>query len=336
MEKDPPHARLYYLFGTPDHPHGASWLSRLPAGIFAISVGLFGLVGAWRRAVSYGWDAAADVPPLMIWPVTAIWGLSLLLYALKCLRYPQAVLAEFRHPVQGSLQALLPLSVLLAVVQLNQPGENAWLLVTVLALGLIAFLAWRALSLLATGRMPANAVTPALYLPIVGTGLVGGMAMASLHYTGWAALLFGSGVAGWALLEARVLNRLFDGPLPDILRPTIGVELAPPVISTLSASMIWPAIPGEALVVGLGVAIVPFAAVCARYSWWSAAPFSLGFWSFSFPLAALAAAVLEVTHRGAWPMWIGNAVLVAVSIVIGWLALRTLALLLRSKLLPAD
>lgn len=336
MEKDPSHARLYYLFGTHNHPHGTSWLARLPAGIFAISVGLFGLVGAWRRAVSYGWVAASDIAAVMIWPVTAIWGLSLLLYALKCLRYPQAVLGEFRHPVQGSLQALLPLSVLLAVIQLNSPGQDVWLFVALLALGLISFIAWHVLSTLATNRMPANAVTPALYVPLCGTGLVGGMAMASLHYTGCAALLFGSGLAGWALLEARVLNRLFEGTVPEVLRSTVGVELAPPVIATVSAALVWPSLPGEALAVGLGVAMMPFAGVLARYSWWTAVPFSIGFWSFSFPLAALATAVIEVAHRSGWPSSIGIAVLLAVSAVIAWLLYRTIALLVQGRLLPPE
>lgn len=335
MENEHPHARLYYLFGT-HQPHDTSWLARLPAGIFAISVGLFGLIGAWRRAALHGWKIAGDIADVMIWPVTAIWGTSLLLYLVKCQRHPQAVLSEFRHPVQGALQALLPLSTLLAVIQLHRPEQGIWLFVALLALGLISFIAWNVLSTLATGRMPANAVTPALYLPLCGTGLVGSMTMASLHYSSGAALLFGSGLAGWALLEARVLNRLFEGSVPEVLRPTVGVELAPPVISTLSAAIVWPELPGEALAVGLGVAIVPFAGVIARYSWWSAVPFSIGFWSFSFPLAALAAAVIEVTHRCGWPVWIGWAMLIAVSATIAWLLARTIVLLVQRKLIPAE
>jgi len=50
--------------------------------------------------------------------------------------------------------------------------------------------------LLSTGRMPAELVTPALYLPIVPGGLVGGMALAAVGFPGWAGLLFGSGTGG--------------------------------------------------------------------------------------------------------------------------------------------
>ena len=336
MDNENPRARLYYLFGTNQNPQGASWLARLPAGIFAISVGLFGLAGAWRRAASFGWPVAEDVAGFLIWPVGAIWIVSLTLYALKCRRHPQAVLREHRHPVQGSLQALLPLSVLLAVIHFNRPGQGVWLVLTLLALGLHLAIAVRVVTTLATGRMPSNAITPALYLPVVGGAMVGGMALATLHYPGWAAMLFGTGLSGWALLEARILSKLFEGPMPESLRPTIGVELAPPVIATLTAAVIWPQLPADALMVGLGVSIAPFIGVMARYRWWRNVPFSIGFWSFSFPLAALASAILEAVHRGGWPLWIGIAALLTASAVIAFLAVRTAILLLQGRLLTAD
>jgi tellurite resistance protein len=334
MDNENPRARLYYLFGTNQHPHGSSWLARLPAGIFAISVGLFGLVGAWRRAAAFGWQIAGDVAALLIWPVVAIWVISLILYALKCKRHPESVIQEYRHPVQGSLQALIPLSVLLAVIHFNQPHQGVWLVLALVALGLHLVIALRVVSTLATGRMPTNAITPALYLPVVGGALVGAMSLAALQYPGWAAMLFGTGLSGWALLEARILSKLFEGPMPEGVRPTIGVELAPPAIATLTAAVIWPQLPAEVLMIGLGVSIAPFVGVMARYRWWCDVPFSVGFWSFSFPLAALASVILEAVNRGSWPSWIGIVALLAATSVIAFLALRTAILLLQGRFLP--
>ncbi|WP_136418725.1 hypothetical protein [Herbaspirillum sp. ST 5-3] len=333
MDNENPRARLYYLFGA-NSPQKSSWLERLPAGLFAISVGLFGLLAAWRRAAAYRWDFAADVSELLIWPVTAIWGASLLLYILKCRFYPKAVMREYRHPVHGSLQALIPLSILLAVIQFKQPGQDVWLVLTLLALGLNLIIALPVVSVLATGQMPSNAVTPALYLPVVGGALIGGMTLGALHYPGWGALLFGTGISGWALLEARILSTLFEGPMPEAVRPTIGVELAPPTIATLTAATIWPELPGEALAIGLGLSIGPFVGVMVRYHWWTKVPFSIGFWSFSFPLAALASVMLETVHRGGWPLWIGILALVLASTVIAFLSLRTLILLAQGRLFP--
>ncbi len=336
MDNEHPRARLYYLFGVSRHPQHTSWLARLPASAFGVSVGLFGLTGAWRRAAASGWRLAQDAADLLIWPVTAIWLLSLALYALKCRRHPSAVLAEFRHPVQGPQQALIPMSTLLAIMLLGRPDQGIWLVLALVALGLSAVIAYRVVSVLATGEMPANAITPALYLPFVGGALVGAMTMATLGYQGWGAMLFGAGLSGWALLEARVLSSLFAGPMPEALRPTIGVELAPPVVATLSAATVWPQLPGDILAIGLGVAIPLFAGVLARYRWWGRVPFSLGFWSFSFPLAALASVVIEAVRRGGWPLWIGSATLVAASVAVALLLAGTLVLLLRGRLLPVD
>ena len=328
-------ARLYYLFRTNQHP-GSSWVAQLPAGLFAIPVGLFGLAGAWRRAAAYGWSIAADIASFLTWSAAAVLAVALLLYAVKAKRYWPAVLRESNHPVQGSLQALLPLAILLAVINFGNPEYGIWLAVTLPAIGLNALIGYRVIAMLATGQMPANAVTPALYLPIVGGALVGSMAMTALGYQAWGAVLFGIGLAGWALLEARVLSALFDGPLPEAVRATIGVELAPPAVATLAAAVIWPELPGTALAVGVGISIVPFAGVLARFRWWSDVPFSLGFWSFSFPLAAMSGIVIETLHRGGWPAWIGHVVLLTASTVIGFLAVRTVILLLQRRLVPAE
>lgn len=337
MENPTPRARLYYLFGSGQSvPNGSPWLARLPAGVFAIPVGLLALAGAWQRAGSQGWELAAQVARVLLWSAALVWLATLLLYGFKCKRHFAVVVREFRHPVQGSLQALLPLSVLLAAIQFRDADPAIALAAVMLALTVHAIIGFRVVSVLATGQMPSNAVTPALYIPVVGGALVGAMALAALQYPGWAALLFGTGLSGWALLEARILGKLFEGPLPENVRATIGVELAPPAIATLAASMVWPQLPGDVLVVGLGVAIAPFVGVFARIDWWTRVPFSLGFWSFSFPAAAFAAVVLEVVHRGRWPAWIGHTVLLLSSAVIAFLTLRTIILLARGRFLPPE
>lgn len=334
MNDDSPRARLYYLFSSNNSPQRGSWLARFPAGIFAIPVGLFGLVAAWRRAAASGWSAAEEISDLIFFPALAIWTLSTLLYLLKCKRHGQAVLDEFRHPVQGSLQSLFPLSALLAVILLQRPEQGIWLLACAGALGLNGLIACRTVTLLATGRFPRNAVTPALYLPVVGGFLVGAMALASLHHADFAALLFGTGMSGWAILEMRVLAQLFEGPLPEPLRTTIGIELAPPAVATLAAATLWPELPAQAIAVGIGLTLLPLVSVLARYRWWSRTPFTIGFWSFSFPAAAFASIVLEADQRGGWPSWIGMLALFAATMVIAWLTVRTVSLLLRGGLIP--
>jgi tellurite resistance protein len=314
--------------------HSSPRLARFPVGLFAIPVGLYALAGAWRRAQGLGWAFALPISQILAWSALTLLSLLLLVYGAKALKHPRVIIGEFTHPLVGSLLALIPLSLMMTTVYFGQAQDTAWLLFTLGALALQGVVALRIIGLLATGNLQAIAVTPALYLPPVAGGLVGAMAFSTLGYPGWAALLLGMGLAGWALLEARVLNRLFEGAMPEALRPTIGIELAPPAVATLAIGSIWPQLPGEVLIVGLGVAAGPFVAVMARWRWWSRIPFAIGFWSFSFPMAALAGAVIEVVSRGHWPPLVGGVALTIASAVIIFITAKTLQLIARGKLIP--
>jgi tellurite resistance protein len=312
-----------------------AWLARFPVGLFAIPVGFFALGGAWRRTQVFGWSLTQLVGDVLAWTALLLLAVLLALYLAKCLFHPRAVADEFTHPLAGSLMALIPLSFLLCIVYFGEHGHNGWLLFAMVALALQGVVAIRIVSLITTAALPVAAITPALYVPPVAGGFVGAMALNTLGYPGWAALLFGMGLTSWALLEVRVLNRLFEGAMPEALRPTIGLELAPPTVATLVVGSIWPLLPGEVLIVGLGLAAGSFVAVLARYKWWSHVPFSIGFWSFSFPMAALAGGVIEVVHRGGWPPLVGGIALGVASAVIAFLFFRTALLLLHGKLVPA-
>ena len=134
--------------------------------------------------------------------------------------------------------ALLPVSTLLAVAQmapLEADGHAIATALTLAALALQGAIAWEVVALLSTGRMPAELVTPALYLPIVPGGFVGAMALDAVGLPGWAGLLIGMGAGGWTLLEVHILHRLFSGALEPALRPTLGIEMAPAAVAIASA-----------------------------------------------------------------------------------------------------
>lgn len=320
----------------------SSWLQRLPPGLFGIPLGVLALGAAWARlgrVDSSVAAAAASVAGLLAALGTGVWALLCALWLLKWLRHRDLVSSVWRHPVQGSLLALWPVSTLLVLAQLGPlattPAQRA-IAFAVLGLALLLQLAiaWQVVSQLSTGRIAAELVTPALYLPPVAGGFVGAMALDAMGLRGWAVLLFGMGLGGWALLEVRILHRLFAGPLPLPLRATLGIEMAPASVGALTLSVLWPQLPADVLLLALGIGTGPVLAVLSRWSWWREAPFSPGFWSFSFPIAAYASVTVEAVRRGGWPAapaWVAVAV---ASAVIGYLALRTLALWRAGRLLP--
>lgn len=314
------------------------WLARLPPGLFAIVLGLLGLAAAWRRLVSFEVGYADVIATALLHVGSALLELLLLLWLIKFVRFRSDVQKDFAHPVQGAMLSLMSLTVLLSVaiwLPIYPKYFEIAASVTFAALILQGVIAWRVVARAATGDLPADMVTPALYLPPVGGGLIGALALNALGSHGWAVLLFGMGIGAWALLEARVLNRLFTGPLPPPLRPTLGVEIAPAPVATLVAATLWPELPADVLLIGIGISCAPLIAVLARWRWWTSVPFSAGFWSFSFPVAAFASVIVEAVRRGGWPMEVAYGAVLAATAVIGYLVVRTLMLLFRGRLLPS-
>ncbi len=315
------------------------WLARLQPGFFGIPLGLIGLTSAWQRLVPLGITVGNPVSFYLFAVALALFVLLLVLWLCKLARHIGVVRNEWRHPVQGPLLALAPMTMLLtiALVAPLLPGlVDLWLALTMAALALVGAMAWQLVARLTSGQIAAELVTPVIYLPPLGGAFIGALTLNALGFAGFAALLAGLGLSAWALLEVRVLNRLFSSPLPPPLRATIGMELAPPAIVALVVASLWPSLPVEVLLVCLGVACGPLLAVLTRWRAWTAVPFSAGFWSFSFPLAALAGATVEAVRRGGWPPGVALAVVALASLVIAYLALRTLMLLLRGRLLPPN
>jgi len=320
----------------------SGWLARLQPGLFGIPMGLLGLAGTWTRLGRPAPEAAPGVAGVSM-AIAAlgalIWAVLCVLWLAKWLRHREQVHGMWRHPLQGSFLALVPVSTLLVVTYYAPLSAGTpWRVPTLALLGAALLLqlaiAWQVVSQLTTGRITAEQVTPALYLPPVAGGFVGAMALQALGLHGWAVLLFGIGLGGWALLEARILHRLFAGPLPLGLRPTLGLEMAPASVGALTLAVLWPELPADVLLVALGIGTGPVLAVLSRWHWWTEAPFSPGFWSFSFPIAAYAGVGVEAVHRGGWSVAVAWLATLLASTVIGYLALRTLALWRDGQLLP--
>lgn len=316
----------------------ASWLARLPPGLFAIPFGLIALAGAWQRLVLLGITIGNPVSLYMFAIAFAMFMLLVVLWLAKLVLYFKSARQQWQHPVQGALLALVPMTLLLAIAATApiMPGlAEIWLTLTVASLLLGFAMAWRLVASVSGGALPSELVTPALYLPAMGSAFVGALSLNALGFPGFAALLAGVGGGAWFLLETRVLRRLFAAPLPPALRSTVGIEISPAALASLLVASLWPGLPVAVVLLCVGIACVPLLAVLSRWRSWSAVSFSAGFWSFSFPLAALASAIVEAVRRGNWPTEVALAAVLMVSLVVAFLSARTLLLLASGRLLPS-
>ncbi|MBC7881967.1 MAG: dicarboxylate transporter/tellurite-resistance protein TehA [Anaerolineae bacterium] len=311
-------------------------LSPVPASFFGIVLGLAGLGNCWRVATKL-WHLPAWIGESIMLMAVAVWLLLLMLYVSKWLWAREEALAEFKHPILCCFIGLVPLStVLVALVILPYFHEIAIVLFVVGALGQLSFGVYRSGQLWMGGRKPET-TTPVLYLPTVAGGFVSAIVASALGYREFGVLFFGMGMFSWIALESIIMQRLFLlEALPNPLRPTLGIQLAPPVVGCVSYLSITSGQPDTFAQILFGYGLLQALILLRLMPWLFQQPFAASYWAFTFGIAALSLSSLRFVERGMTGAMEGLAVLlfIGANIAIGSIALGTLRLLLQGKLLP--
>jgi tellurite resistance protein len=309
---------------------------RVPASFFAIVLGLGGLASAWRGA-SRAYAVSPWLSDALLVLTAALWIALFAAQVVKAVTAPGRLRGELDHPVEGSLAALAPASLLaIAAMTAVHYRDLAQVLFWIGAAAQVVFAVWVVGRWLGT-RVDPKLVTPALYLPASVGNLVAAVAAGAVGRSdaGW--LFFGAGAVLWLVLAAVLLVRyLSEGELAPWLRPLLALELAPPAFALLA----WQSLQGGAsdpVPRGLlGVALFVGLVLVRLAGRFRDVPFTAAWWAFTFPVAALSAAALRTASSApesiaadlALPLFIvANALVAAV-------AYKTVVALSRGSLLP--
>ncbi len=311
--------------------------SPIPVAFFAIAVGLLAIAKAWSVAVEL-WHLPASIAEALTFAGLATWLATVVAYAHKWLIHRAEALAEMQHPVQSSFSALGPVSSLLAAMALvpySRPGALVLFGVAMtgqLALGLYLHgRFWQG------GRKP-ELVTPAIYLPAVAQNFVAGTAAATFGWPQIGAWFFGAGLLSWLAIESLILHRAaVHESLPPALRPSLGIQLAPPVVGGVTYLSLTSGVPDLLAQILLGYGLYQALLLLRLLPWIRQQAFSPSYWAFSFGVAALPTVAMRMVERGSGGAveWLTPGLFVAANLIIGVLALKTLMLLLQGKLLSA-
>lgn len=320
----------------PNHA-SAPVLPLVPASFFGIVLGLLGLSVAWR-AGSRLWDLPAFPGDALALLGSLVWATVLLLFAAKWVLAREAAQAEARDPVHCCFIGLAGVATLLvSVAAIPWSGGAAFALFALGTAFTLAFGVWTTGTLWQGGRDPALS-TPVLYLPTVAGGFVGASAAAAHGFPIVAQLAFGAGFFSWLAIESVLVHRLYTGgQLATALRPTLGIQLAPPAVGAVAAL----AILGEAgrpLVAAMtGYALLQALVLLRLLPWIRRQPFVTGYWGFAFGATALATATLRLAETGAdeGARVLAGVIFGAANIVIGAVIFGTLRLAWQGRLLPA-
>lgn len=312
--------------------------SRIPLNTLAAPFGLAGFAETWSYAAPVlGLPA---VVPQVFWAVAAVaWVWLLGAHVLRGVRVEERLVDQLRHPAQGPIAALVPATAMLLGVDLARFWELGGQVLVLLAVTVAAgFAAWL-LSTWFEGRLSLEAVHGGYLLPTVAAALVAAVATHEVG-AGWSSwACFGVGVFFWGVMTGLLLIRLsFRPALPDPLVPTMAILVAPPAVATVSLFALTDdalTLPVQAIA-GLGILMLLVQlALLPRYV---RLGFSLGFWSFVFPAAAVATAAVEWFRVLDLPAaWVPTTVLlVLLTLLVAVVGVRSLNLAARHLLGQAE
>ena len=311
-------------------------LPLVPAAFFGIVLGLLGLSAAWR-AGSRLWELPAFPGDALALLGTLVWATVLVLFTAKWVLAREAAQAEARDPVQCCFIGLAGVAtILVSVAAMPWSGAAALALFALGTAFTLAFGVGTTGALWQGGRDPSMS-TPVLYLPTVAGGFVAASAAAAHGFPIIAQLAFGAGLFSWLAIESVLVHRLYTGDqLAPALRPTLGIQLAPPAVGAVAALAVF----GEAgrpLVAAMtGYAILQALVLLRLLSWIRRQPFVTGYWGFAFGATALATATLRLAETGAdeGARALGGVIFGAANVVIGAVIFGTARLAWQGRLLP--
>ena len=308
----------------------------IPAAFFSMPLGLIALGLAWRSAAAV-WRVPPLIEELLNWSGSLLWMYFFAMYLAKWLWRREAAEREFRDAVQCCFVGLAGVVALLASIALApQVPKLAFVLFLLGSVWTLAFAVYRTGRLWMGGRKP-EATTAVLYLPTVAGSLVFASAATGMGHADWGQLAFGAGLFAWLAIESVLLHRLYTAAeLPPPLRPTLGIQFAPPSLAAATYLNVTGSGP-DLLVHGLlGYSLLQALILVRMWPWLRAAGPTAGWWAFGFGAASLPTAALKLAARGdtgvvgalaPWLFAAGNLVIAATIIM-------TIGLLIRGRLVP--
>jgi len=305
-------------------------LVHFPISFFAVVMGLSGLTLAWRAAGS-------DILPTASFWLGLFTSLVMLavtvLYTIKIVRYPEAVIAESRHPIRLNFFPAFSISLLLLAVvwqDYHSLSHTLWMVGAAVQICLTVYVisSW-----IHHTHYTLSHANPSWFIPVVGN-IIAPIAGSHLGYSEISWFFFSVGIVFWVVLLTIVMYRLFfHEPLPARLTPMLFILLAPPSVGFVSYTNLVGELDVFARViyyVGLFLCLV----LVSNILRFAKVPFFISSWAYSFPLAALTIATAKMS--GFVPTTFFNALsgllLTLVTLLLSWLVVRTVKAIVNDEI----
>lgn len=292
---------------------------------YSLVLGWSGLALAWHRAVPLMGPQADYLAGAAAVVAAAVFAVVTLAIGLRMRSHPGALAEDLAHPVRHPFAAAFPISLLLlSLLLLTLVGGPVAAAVAIWPWALGAVLqfvatAW-VLSRMLRDRLAWPAITPILFIPVVGNVLVPLPALLlGLPDVAW--FFFAIGAFFWPLLTTLMFVRVGQLAVPDRIAPSWMILAAPPAIVGIDLMALG--VPAEGGLAMLGLALLFVVVALLKLLRTPATGFSVAWWALSFPLAAAVTLVEALAAGRPLLRFPAIAALAAVTLTILWLSSAT-------------
>jgi tellurite resistance protein len=306
--------------------HNARDLRYFPISLFSATMGWSGLALAFYSAYDL-LSLPASVYQSLFAITLVFFGLLTLGYLAKTIKHPQAVKAEFNHPIAVHFFPTVSISLLLISLLLKdiqpQSGEIIWFIGAALQLVLTIIIINR--WIYQPNWEPSQA-NPTWFLPVVGNVVAPlGAMLYGYHELGW--FFFSIGVSFWLVIKAILVYRLIFQPfLQPPLIPTLFIFIAPPAMAFLAyVSLNDHKLDAFAHILYYAALFITLW-LFSQGKRFISLPFMVSWWAYTFPLAAMTNAsfvMYELTMNKAFG-YLASVFIALLAALIVHLTLRTL------------
>jgi tellurite resistance protein len=326
---------------------GANALEHLSPVWFVPVMGWCGLAQAWLRASDLGEGLTTVLATLAGLVALGIFVVVIVLSLVRWSKYPSAVAIDIQHPVRHPFLATIPISIMLlaslGVAMFWNASESldtglclVWAGGSLLEIAATVWVTARWLKTKEAGGPSWNAITPILFIPVVGNALAP-IAGLTIGLEPWAMAQFGLGLFLWPVMQTLLVVRwVHVGPMPPRMVPALFIMVVPPSIVGLDLLLMGVALPWIWCMWGIGAFFLALA--LTQIPGLRSLPFGMPHWGMSFPIAAFTILTLRLAALSdcGWLVLPGYALLAVTSLLVLWLSFATLRGLLNGSLLAPE
>lgn len=305
-------------------------LKHLPAPLFAVIMGLSGLTIVFQKAASnFGYpEILGNIFAFLT--TFAFIGLSFA-YLMKFINYKSSVVKEFNHPIRLNFFPAISICLLLLSIIFEHISPLAsqilWSVGTPVHFAFTIYIVrfW------IVNNFEITHSNPAWFIPIVGNVLI---PILGAKYAGIevATFFFSIGMFFWVVMFAIILNRIiFHHQLAAKFLPTLFIFIAPAGIGCIAYQKIDFAISGTMQINMFGYALFDIGLfftilLFAMWKEFSKIGFSITWWAYTFPMAAITIATMMVftITKSVALFWLSQILIVVTTLLVGLVLAKTI------------